>query len=515
MSKLSVIIPAQNEAETIGLVLEEVIKLNPFEIIIVLNGSTDNTKKALRDFDCTIIEYPDPLGNDTGRAIGAYYAKGDILLFIDGDIPISHADLTPFIQAIKQGNDVVLNNLIWSATLPTRPHTTTVIKQATNHLLKQSRLSVNSILAIPHALSRNALETIGWWNLIDPILVQAIIIQNGLKINASCKVDVINKNKIRPVHLHLKEGSPFPETTNRIIGDHLEAIHYLIKENGSRGGFSEGKRNRSVINHLQLPQNRKKATRSAIIPVMEENATIEGVIESVSLAGIDEIIVVANGADKTTITKAKEQGAIVVAYPEPLGHNVGRAIGAAYSTGDVCLFVDGDFILRPKDLTPFIEAVENGTDIALNNLESLLDRFYPIDPISAVKYFLNIALNQPHLLNNSMTAVPLAMQRRVIEKIGYSSLIIPPLAQAKAILLGFTLKAVHFINVVEPNRRRPEHRIEVGRIPAFDRIFGDHIEALGYLLAKTNQRGGFSDGNRSREIISQLKHGGIKHETEK
>lgn len=512
MNHTSVIIPVQNEEDTIGQVLEEVTKLQPKEIIIVLNGCTDETKKIANLYPCKIYEYSKPLGNDVGRAIGAFHATGDILLFIDGDIPIPCEALAVFIQSIKQGNDLALNNLIWSATLPIRPHTTTVIKQATNHLLKHSKLSVNSLLAIPHALSRNALQTIGWWNLADPVLAQAIAIDKGLLIQSPFTVDVIHKNKVRPVHLKRSEHSPYPETTNRIIGDHLEAIHYLANEKGIRGGLTEGKRNREIISEILPEKAKKKCRRSAVIPVGEEASTIEGVIDSCFQAGIDEVIVVANGSDKSTIKKAKKKGAKVITFKEALGHNVGRAIGAAYSSGETVLFVDGDFIIPPHDLTPFIHSVEEGTDIALNNLESLLDRFHPIDPISAVKYFLNISLNQPHLLNNSMTAVPFAMRKNVIEGIGYSSLIIPPLAQVRAILHGYAPKAVHYVNVVEPNRRRPEHEIEMGRIPSFDRIFGDHVEALSYYLSKTNSRGGFSDGNRDRELLKQMLKKGYHNE---
>ncbi|NMD70477.1 glycosyltransferase family 2 protein [Bacillus sp. DNRA2] len=508
MNRLSVIIPAKNEADSLRLVLDEVVKLTPDEIIIILNGCTDSSRHSLNQYPCKIIEYPLPLGNDTGRALGAYHSIGDIILFLDGDIPISALELAPFVESIKQGHDIALNNLIWSSCLPIRPHTTTVIKQATNHLLKQSQLSVNSILAIPHALSRKALNMIGWWNLVDPVLTQAIAAENGLSIHAPISIDVIHRNKVRNIHLNIEMNSPYPITTNRIIGDHLTAIHYLLQQRGFRGGFSEGNRNRAVLKTITPQKLTVKGRRSAVIPVGEEAATIEGVIKSVKNAGITEIIVVANGADETTIKKARLTGANVIVYNKALGHNVGRAIGALFCTGETILFVDGDFIVPSEDLVPFITAVENGTDIALNNLESLLDRFYPIDPISAVKYFLNISLNMPTLLNNSLTAVPFAIKKQVIESIGYDSLIIPPLALAKAILMGYEPRAVHYVNVVEPNRRRSEHEIEKGRIPAFDRIFGDHMEAFQFLLSKKDERGGFSDGNRDRSEISRLLIGG-------
>ncbi|MEH7277780.1 glycosyl transferase, partial [Bacillus toyonensis] len=103
-------------------------------------------------------------------------------------------------------------------------------------------------------------------------------------------------------------------------------------------------------------------------------------------------------------------------------------------------------------------------------------------------------------------AVPHAMHKKVMDKIGYDSLIIPPLAQMKAILEGFSITAVQFVDVIKTNRVRPEqHGFVNGRIPAFDRIFGDQLEAIAYLLQYTDERGSFTDGERDRDIIQQLR----------
>lgn len=87
--QLSVIIPAQNEEATIGQVICEVRKIEPLEIIVVVNGSTDNTANVATQLGATVITYKNPLGHDVGRAIGTVAAKGDILLFLDGDFVIS------------------------------------------------------------------------------------------------------------------------------------------------------------------------------------------------------------------------------------------------------------------------------------------------------------------------------------------------------------------------------------------------------------------------------------------
>src|SRR4051812_22509781 len=100
-----------NEEETLESVIKELKKLNPFEIIVIVNGSTDNTKQIAESLECKVIEYKHPLGHDIGRAVGAYFATGDILLFLDGDIVIPYKELIPLITAIEEGHDIALNDL--------------------------------------------------------------------------------------------------------------------------------------------------------------------------------------------------------------------------------------------------------------------------------------------------------------------------------------------------------------------------------------------------------------------
>ena len=95
-----------------------------------------------------------------------------------------------------------------------------------------------------------------------------------------------------------------------------------------------------------------------------------------------------------------------------------------------------------------LHAVEDGNDVVLNDLQCLLDMFHPADPISMGKYFLNLVAKRPDLWNNSLTAVPHAIHKKVIEKI-YDSLIIPPLAQVKAILEGFSITTVELVDVIK------------------------------------------------------------------
>ncbi len=501
--KLSVVIPVQNEAATIAAVVREARMLSPVEIVVVVNGSTDGTARLCRELGCNVYEFKHPLGNDVGRAIGAYYAKGDVLLFLDGDIPIGHDRLRPFVAAIENGRDIALNDLSW-VNATGLPHYTTLAKKMFNRMMRRIDLSGNSLLAIPHAMSRRAVERIGWQRLATPVVAQAVAMEQGLSIWHAGAVDVVTPNQPRLMHARKRGDSPFPESTERILGDHLEALAYAIERFGPRALLTDGARNREFLRTYEAPRRLRKARRSAVIPVGEERDTIREVVREARKAGMDEIIVVANGADDETVSRAMQVGANVLVFRQRLGHNVGRAVGAAFSSGETLLFIDGDFVVPAEDLRAYVQAVESGIDVALNDLTRLCYRSMPLDAVSAAKYFLNCCLRRPELLNGSMTAVPHAISRRVVDAIGFRNLMIPPLAQAMAIMGGFDVRNVHYTDVLTPNRIRPDHALRGGTAPAFERIVGDHVEAIDYVLRRTDRRGGFFDGNRNRAILEQL-----------
>lgn len=93
--RLSIIIPAYNEGKRIPLFLRELIEfslknLSNFEILIVNDGSTDNTKKVTRNIiknyeNIKIISYKENKGKGHAVLQGVINATGDFILFIDAD----------------------------------------------------------------------------------------------------------------------------------------------------------------------------------------------------------------------------------------------------------------------------------------------------------------------------------------------------------------------------------------------------------------------------------------------
>ena len=85
-NKISIIIPAYNEAETIGDVVTTIIHLYPdFEIIVINDGSTDDTAAVAKDAGALVYSHPYNIGNGAAVKSGIRFASGKILVFMDGD----------------------------------------------------------------------------------------------------------------------------------------------------------------------------------------------------------------------------------------------------------------------------------------------------------------------------------------------------------------------------------------------------------------------------------------------
>ena len=86
--KISVLIPAFNCVGSLPDCIESIRgqTLPPFEIIVVDDGSTDNTVEIAAKFEgVQLLQRPEQGGAGAARASGARMARGEILAFIDSD----------------------------------------------------------------------------------------------------------------------------------------------------------------------------------------------------------------------------------------------------------------------------------------------------------------------------------------------------------------------------------------------------------------------------------------------
>jgi glycosyltransferase involved in cell wall biosynthesis len=106
--KVSVVIPAYNEIQTIDEILERV-KAVPFdkEIVVVDDASRDGTRERLREIAATgairLVEHPENRGKGAALRSGFENAKGDVVVVQDADLEYDPNDLSRVIAPIVDG----------------------------------------------------------------------------------------------------------------------------------------------------------------------------------------------------------------------------------------------------------------------------------------------------------------------------------------------------------------------------------------------------------------------------
>lgn len=89
-SRVSVIIPAYNEAQIIGEIVARVktelqaARCN-YEVIVIDDGSSDETAREASLAGAKVLRLPYNIGNGAAIKSGIRAARGDVLLFMDGD----------------------------------------------------------------------------------------------------------------------------------------------------------------------------------------------------------------------------------------------------------------------------------------------------------------------------------------------------------------------------------------------------------------------------------------------
>lgn len=108
---ISIILPSRNEAHSLTSLLPELNDCYPdAEIIVVNDGSNDNTVDVCNKFNVKTINHLYQKGNGAAVKTGARAATGDILVFMDADGQHSPADISKLVDELEKGFDMVVGS---------------------------------------------------------------------------------------------------------------------------------------------------------------------------------------------------------------------------------------------------------------------------------------------------------------------------------------------------------------------------------------------------------------------
>jgi len=106
---LSVILPCKNEAANLQHLLPKLIAVVPdAQIIVVNDGSTDDSEAVCRQHGVEVISHPFSMGNGAAIKSGARHAQGSVLVFMDADGQHKPEDIPLLLQKLDEGYDMVV-----------------------------------------------------------------------------------------------------------------------------------------------------------------------------------------------------------------------------------------------------------------------------------------------------------------------------------------------------------------------------------------------------------------------
>lgn len=107
--KLSIILPAKDESAAIDRTIHSIASTYPMaEIIVVNDGSTDDTASIAQAAGAHVIHHPYGKGNGAAIKTGARAATGDTIIFMDADGQHDPADIKRLLAKLEEGHDMVV-----------------------------------------------------------------------------------------------------------------------------------------------------------------------------------------------------------------------------------------------------------------------------------------------------------------------------------------------------------------------------------------------------------------------
>lgn len=107
--RITIILPARNESAGLRSLLPRIFAAVPSpDVVVVDDGSTDDTAAVAEAAGAHVIRHPYGIGNGAAIKSGARAAKGEVLVFMDSDGQHDPADIPRLLAKLDEGYDMVV-----------------------------------------------------------------------------------------------------------------------------------------------------------------------------------------------------------------------------------------------------------------------------------------------------------------------------------------------------------------------------------------------------------------------